>query len=91
MYHLPPGKQRVSTIGEKVVTNPQINLSFSVCTHEEADTRIFVHVADQMARGLPRILVRSTDSDIHIIAISVVHKIPGIQVLLIAFGKSPSY
>jgi hypothetical protein len=42
--------------------------SLSLCTHEEADTRIFIHVADAVHNGHTHILIRSTDSDVVILA-----------------------
>ena len=34
------------------------------CNHEEADTRIIVHIADAVSRGYDQIIVRTVDTDV---------------------------
>lgn len=34
------------------------------CTHEEADTRILIHVADWVAHGNRKVTFRTTDTDV---------------------------
>ena len=40
------------------------------CTHEEADTRLMVHILDAASRGHGRIRIRSNDTDVVVLAIS---------------------
>ena len=40
-----------------------------VCNHKEADTRIFVHVRDAVEHGAQKVLIRTVDKDVVIIAI----------------------
>lgn len=42
------------------------------CSHEEADTRIMIHVFDASRHGLRRIKIRSNDTDVLVLAISIV-------------------
>ena len=39
------------------------------CTHEEADTRIFLHAEDMSKRGYTDVVIRSPDTDVEVIAI----------------------
>ena len=65
---LPPGKTVYSSFKDDVIATPEAEITLTKCTHEEADTRLFVHVADQVAHGFYRILIRSPDSDVVVIA-----------------------
>ena len=78
----------MSTLGPEVVSNlPRENLaSVSPCTHEEADTRMFVHVADHTFNGFTNVALRTTDSDVVMIAISVIKHLQELSELWIAFG-----
>ena len=64
----------VSTKKEDVVTNSS-DKSFlellSPCTHEEADTRIFLHAKQASEQGHSNICIRSTDTDVIVIAVSL--------------------
>ena len=68
---VPTGKEVVATRGSSVIGQPlrpsgmdELNSS-----HKEAETRIFVHVTD---RGHSYITVRTTYSDVVVIAVSVI-------------------
>ena len=41
------------------------------CSHEEADTRIFVHVLDAIEQGHSKVMIRTVDTDVVILAIKV--------------------
>ena len=92
---VPEGKEVVSTAGNKVVCQPaRAHGAGSLdCTQEEADTRMFVHVADMVHHGYNHIMIRTTDSDVVVIAISVMQhlKSRGLQELWIAYGTGPSF
>lgn len=45
------------------------------CNHEEADTRIMVHVADAVTHGFKRIMIRTVDTDVVVLAVSCVSKL----------------
>ena len=58
----------------------------SRCDHEEADTRIFVHVK-HAANEHSRIMIKTIDSDVVCIAISCTKRIPELEELWIEFGS----
>lgn len=57
------------------------------CTHEEDDTRIFLHVAAATVAGHRHVIVRSSDSDVVVLAIATFVELgQKIDELWIAFG-----
>ena len=65
----------------------QIDLTGLVpCSHEEADTRLFLHVADAIKKGYRKLLVRTVDTDVVVmVAIATLKRTkPG--ELWVAFG-----
>ena len=84
---LDEGKQMYCAHEDTVLTQPN-NLdvfALSPCTHEEADTRIFLHLKDAVNKGCSNIAIRVTDTDILIIATALFEDI-GVQKLWINFG-----
>ncbi|KAJ8888479.1 hypothetical protein PR048_007970 [Dryococelus australis] len=59
---------------------------YKPCNHEEADTCIFLHVADAAKRGLPRVLIRATDTDVVAIGVSMYQDM-GLEELWLSFGR----
>ena len=55
------------------------------CDIEEADERIFLHVK-HIAQEYHKILIKTVDSDVVVIALFVFHRILGISELWIEFG-----
>ena len=55
------------------------------CTIEEADDRIFVHTSDT-AKAFSKLLIKTVDSDIVIMAISTFRRFVGLTKLWIEFG-----
>ena len=43
-------------------------------SHEEADTRLFLHVADADKKGYRKLLVRTVDTDVVVVAIATLHR-----------------
>ena len=58
------------------------------CSHEEADTRIFVHVKELVLKGHAVLLVDTVDTDVLVIAISCFNELSqfGLEKLWIEFG-----
>lgn len=57
------------------------------CTQEEADTRLFLHVSAATLAGHRRVVVRSSDSDVVVLAIAAFVALEQrIDELWIAFG-----
>ena len=80
------GKQIVTTFRETSLTAPiQSNVKVSPCNHEEADTRIFIHVADATHQEFRKISIRPNDSDVVIIAVSCIQDLH-LDELWIAYG-----
>ena len=69
---LNPSKLVCVTQGEHILCNYNIDLS-GLCpsNHEEADTRLFVHVKHAAIQRLKTSLVVSTDTDVVVLAISM--------------------
>ena len=59
------------------------------CTHEESDTRVSVHATDGAEHGKNNILLRTVDTDVVVIGISMAQKI-GCDCLWFAFGTATS-
>src|SRR6218665_425874 len=57
----------------------------SPCTHEEADTRIFLHVADLVRAGNSKIVIKTVDTDVVVLAIAFQQKIACLE-LWVALG-----
>ena len=44
------------------------------CSHEEADSRLFLHVADAVKNGYRKLLVRTVDTDVVVVAIATLNR-----------------
>ena len=68
------GKQIVATHGTKVLCSPPLTVGsdLSPCSHEEADTRMMVHVADAVRNGHKSIMIRTADTDVVVLAVAAV-------------------
>lgn len=87
---LPEGKCIYANSGQKTVCISSSGLDpLPDCTHEEADTRIFVHLDHAVKDGHTDITIRTVDSDVVIIAILVAAQLP--VRLWIAFGKGEHF
>ena len=71
-----------------ITNDGQMVSSFiSPCNHEEADTRVFLHVNDMSLQGYTKIIVRTVDTDVLVIAVSVFARLQGqLEELWIDFG-----
>ena len=45
---------------------------YKFCSHEEADTRMMVHVADAVEKGHMSVMIRTTDTDVIALAVAAV-------------------
>ena len=85
------GKQLVTTIGDKVQCCPcKAKDTLQPCSHEEADTRVILHADDCARSGLHKVLIRTTDTDVLVLAIGHFHKM-AVTELWIAFGCGKNY
>jgi hypothetical protein len=92
-FIFPADKAVYVTSGESVVstnsTNPMLN-----CNHEEADTRIVVHILHALGQGMKTVKVRTVDTDVVVILSGIFYELLVTQPLLdiwVAFGMGKSY
>ena len=89
----PAGKQIFITSGI-TVAGTETNHSMLPCNHEEADTRILIHLLDALEHGSTICLVRTVDTDVVVILIGKFHalltKYPAAEIW-IAFGTGKNY
>ena len=84
-------KTTISTNGESVVSNDNaVTEHLSPCNHEEADTRMMLHVRDMAMNGMKKVRIRSIDTDVVVIATAHFNSIPGLEELWITFGRGNS-
>lgn len=69
-------KTVVCTAGSSFICiGDPLDIHLSICDHEEADTRIFVHVVNVIKNGHKKVAVRTVDSDIVVLAVAVAAKL----------------
>ena len=56
------------------------------CSHEEADTRLMVHVLDASLCGYQRIMIRTNDTDVVVLAVSIANIIQADE-LCVGYGS----
>ena len=79
-------KEIVITDGIEVLVSPvRDTTSLAPCLHEGADTRMLVHAADAASRGHKKMIVRTVDTDVVVLAVSVFEQL-GIDELWLDFG-----
>ena len=85
-------KQVISTKGNSICcTKERIDVKpLAPCEHEEADTRILLHAKDAVINGYPKIIIRTVDTDVVVLAIAMFDTI-GAKELWIRFGTGKSY
>jgi hypothetical protein len=82
-----------SFVGQSVVS---INSSqpMQLCDHEEADTRMCIHVQDALEKGAKTILVRTVDTDVIVILVGILPQLlilhPGADIW-VAFGMGKHF
>ena len=61
----------------------------SPCNHEEADTRLFLHVKDALKKGFRTVMVKANDTDLLVIAVATFSQLQeiGLQEMWLAFGQ----
>lgn len=83
-------KQLISTNGLEVVCIPPRGTShLAPCNHEEADTRMILHLADAVNEGFHKILLRTVDSDVVVLCVAAAAKID--VELWVAFGMGKHF
>ena len=85
-------KQVISTLLEDVICRQERNTEgLASCSHEEADTRIMLHVADA-AKEYTSVTIWTVDSDVVILAVYVFAQLrASLTRLWVAFGTGKNY
>ena len=83
--------QTVSSKGTDIVSSPDVDTQLGYCSHEEADTRLLLHVADVVTHGRTRVVVRTVDSDVLVLCIAHKFNIPNMAELWVAFGTGQKF
>ncbi|XP_071853660.1 uncharacterized protein [Apostichopus japonicus] len=85
------GKIVITTNGPEVLCiPPQDTSNLSPCDHEEADTRMILHLSHAFHEGFQNILIRTVDTDVVVLTIAAVSKL-GIQESWVAFGTGKNF
>ena len=86
------GKSVYATDGTNVLCSLAHNDLGNVvpCSQEEADTRIFLHASDAVSKGYRKVSVRTVDTDIVILAISMFNEM-NLEELWLAFGTGSNF
>lgn len=89
---IPTDKQIISTLLEDVVCRQERHTEgLAPCSHEEADSRVMVHVADA-AKEYRTVTIRTVDSDIVVLAVYVFSQLTtSLTALWVAFGTGKNY
>ena len=81
----------VATKGENVAIYMAINMEgLSPCTHKEADTRLFIHAKDAASEGCKNVIVKSTDTDVVLIGVTLFNDL-NVENVWIAFSRGKSF
>ena len=86
------GEQISATHGTKVLCSPPLTVgsNLSPCLHEEADTRMIVHVADAVGTGHKSIMIRTADTDVVVLAVAAVAAL-SLEQLWVSYGTGKSH
>ena len=84
------GKQIIVTKGEEVLCFPPETRrnELSPCSHEEADTRTMVHIADAVQDGHQSVMIRSTDTDMVVLAVATLEDL---KELWVSYGTGKNH
>lgn len=87
-----PGKELYCTkdIHVHASKDSVIGTDIAPCNHEEADTRLILHALHCSKQGYRKILIRTVDTDVVVLAIALFHAL-SIDELWIAFGVKKHY
>ena len=85
--HVESNKQLFVTSGCHTLSRPvqQVFSELDPCSHEEADTRMMLHVFHAVNSGYNKIMIRTVDTDVVVLAINFQQRHPVME-LWVAFG-----
>ena len=82
------GKEVYTTYGEVVLSSQPTEMMG--CSHEEADTRLVLHAYHASQSGYRKILIRTVDTDVVVLAVSRVQDL-SVDEIWIAFGTGKHF
>lgn len=84
-------KTIVATVKDSVLCSNETDVTMLFpCSHEEADTRMLLHAFHASKCGCNSVMLRTVDTDVVVISISVFHKL-NLETLWIAFGVGKNF
>jgi len=86
-------KQLVITDGEEVCSKPPLPdlSSLAPCTHEKADSRMLLHASHAARHGHHKIMIRTADTDVDVLAVLVAQNLQPENELWIAFDTGKRF
>ena len=93
LTNFPNGKTVVITSAEHVIVKGH-NVGMAKTDHEEADTRIALHLLNALLRGSTTCLIRTVDTDVVVILIGIFAKLTAICQMAniwVAFGTGKNF
>ena len=86
-----PGVEVITSLNTDILCPPAFDkVGLALCNHEEADTRLILHIAHAARQGCKNIQIRTVDTDVVVLALAYFQKL-GITRLWIAFGNGKHY
>ena len=81
-FSIEEGKELYSSCGDRVLTSANRSdlRSLEPCNHEEADTRLLIHVLYACSSGHRRILIKTNGADVVVLAVSVAENLPADEI-----------
>ncbi|EDO40140.1 predicted protein [Nematostella vectensis] len=85
-------KQIITTYEKSVRCTVQRDTTdLSPCSHEEADSRVILHVKDAHDQGFTKIAVRTVDTDVLVLSVAVLPLLPIQPKLWVAFDTGANF
>ena len=92
-FEYPVGKEVYVTSGTEVLSKGT-DQQMHTCDHEEADTRLLIHIVDAIQKGHSNCLIRTIDTDVIVILVGKFFYLlslnPNINIW-VAFGKGKNF
>ena len=92
--NFPPNKAVYVTSGESVISVGQTSSVMADCNHEEADTRVVVHILHTLEHGIKTIVVHTVDGNVIVILTGVFFELIANNLLAdiwVAFGTGKNF
>ena len=86
-------KQLVDTSDMEVLSKPPLpdRSSIAPCMHEEADSRMLLHVAQAARNGHHKIMIQTVNTDVVVLAVAVAQTLQPENELWLAFGTGKNF